>query len=319
MPFFGSSKPKKASTKSKKPSAATEPIPQSKPLFPTRPPIQAQSQYNLSSPPPNYYSPQSQQPPKPIALGSPPAPHPYRYPPAYGPGPAASQALLPLPQPPPLPTINSWPSGNPQQNKWQSCTNLAISIANPIQTYNDGLGGLQQKTTDCLNRGAALCDVIGTKFNDVISMIDDESFSGDEKELGMIFFLPKLREPCGCVMGHVNSCSCLLPRSNSHNSRRRKYHNTGYQWRLSNHQSCSNNSNHQYQLLLQSKSICQLSPTSEPQALEALPSNLPIPMSRSSILPPSISKALRSRTTHAHRCRLENGDQGYGHEIRSNR
>lgn len=194
MPFFSSSKPKKASTKSKPPSAATEPIPQSKPLFPTRPPVQAQSQYNLSSPPPNYYSPQSQRQPGPPPLGSPPAQHPYRYPPAYGPGhgPAASQALLPLPQPPPLPTNNSWPSGNPQQNNWQSCTNLAISIANPIQTYSDGLGGWQQKTTDCLNRGAALCDVIGTKFSDVISMIDGESFSGDENELGTTPFLLRI-------------------------------------------------------------------------------------------------------------------------------
>ena len=38
-----------------------------------------------------------------------------------------------------------------------------------------------------LNRGAALCDKIGDKFNDVMSLIDDETFSGNERDLVFTF------------------------------------------------------------------------------------------------------------------------------------
>lgn len=38
--------------------------------------------------------------------------------------------------------------------------------------------------TEYLNRGAALCDLISTKLDTVITLIDGERFSGDERELG---------------------------------------------------------------------------------------------------------------------------------------
>jgi hypothetical protein len=39
-------------------------------------------------------------------------------------------------------------------------------------------------TTDCLNQGAALCDQISSKLNEIITSIDGEMFSGEEKDLG---------------------------------------------------------------------------------------------------------------------------------------
>lgn len=38
--------------------------------------------------------------------------------------------------------------------------------------------------TEYLNRGVALCDLISTKLDSVITLIDGERFSGDERELG---------------------------------------------------------------------------------------------------------------------------------------
>lgn len=46
------------------------------------------------------------------------------------------------------------------------------------------------KTTRYLNRGAALCDQIGAKFNDVISLMDEECFHGGENELLVTFTSP---------------------------------------------------------------------------------------------------------------------------------
>lgn len=37
--------------------------------------------------------------------------------------------------------------------------------------------------TQYLNQGAALCDVLTSKFNDIITLIDGENWSGDEREL----------------------------------------------------------------------------------------------------------------------------------------
>ena len=51
--------------------------------------------------------------------------------------------------------------------------------------FNDGIPAWQQQGTQYLNQGAALCDLISSKFNTVITLIDGERFSGDERELAV--------------------------------------------------------------------------------------------------------------------------------------
>jgi hypothetical protein len=115
---------------------------------------------------------------------------PYRYGP---PNPvAASSPYLPLspPQSPPVsqrrPVVQHHGSASStnlvplsqrhaavQQQRSASSTNLPQASSCPIVN----------RTADYLNRGAALCDIIGDKFNNVMSLIDDEAFSGHEKDL----------------------------------------------------------------------------------------------------------------------------------------
>lgn len=42
-----------------------------------------------------------------------------------------------------------------------------------------------QLSAGYLNQGAALCDLLSSKLNSVITSIDGGVFSGDERELGM--------------------------------------------------------------------------------------------------------------------------------------
>lgn len=42
----------------------------------------------------------------------------------------------------------------------------------------------QQRATEASNQPPSLCDLIASKFDAVITSIDSESFSGDERELG---------------------------------------------------------------------------------------------------------------------------------------
>jgi len=48
---------------------------------------------------------------------------------------------------------------------------------------NDGLSPYQRHGTQYLNQGAALCDQIATKFNEVITSIDGDDFNGHESGL----------------------------------------------------------------------------------------------------------------------------------------
>lgn len=179
MTFFGKHKRKKAaSNKLVKGTASTPSLPLQASPVPAVPRITSQSSYNLAPPPP--WSPPF--PPRPQTSSAPgrwqATNLPYRYPPAVNP---ASSAYLPLPpQSPPIQS-NPWPQ---RPSKWKSSTNLPQAITNPVQTVNDGIGEWQQMTTGYLNRGAALCDLIGNKFDAVITLIDEERFSGDERELG---------------------------------------------------------------------------------------------------------------------------------------
>ncbi len=92
----------------------------------------------------------------------------------------SSQPYLPL-QAPPLRYGNT-----PHDSKWRSCTNLPTAITAPVQLIDDGIGEWQHKTTGYLNQGAAVCDLVSNKLNAVITSIDGERFSGDERELGML-------------------------------------------------------------------------------------------------------------------------------------
>ncbi|KAI9875101.1 MAG: hypothetical protein M1830_008874, partial [Pleopsidium flavum] len=141
---------------------------------------QAQTSLNLVPAPPNIYPTLHYlSPPLPSHCWPPPPPpppqSPYRYPPAGNP---MSQANL-LVQPPPPPIYGLY--GHDLKGK--SCTNLPTALTKPVQRGNDGIGEWQHRTTNCLNRGAALCDLISSKFDTVITLIDGERFSGDEREL----------------------------------------------------------------------------------------------------------------------------------------
>ena len=57
-------------------------------------------------------------------------------------------------------------------------------MTRPIQNTIDDLNDLQHKGVDLLNHKTPICDLISSKFNAVITSIDGEIFSGDEKELG---------------------------------------------------------------------------------------------------------------------------------------
>jgi hypothetical protein len=89
--------------------------------------------------------------------------------------------------PPPLPQNPQKNSGAISKLNLKSVTNL---LAGDVPAYipgarmfNDGVPALQFQGTQYLNQGAALCDLISSKFNTVITLIDGERFSGDEREL----------------------------------------------------------------------------------------------------------------------------------------
>ena len=56
---------------------------------------------------------------------------------------------------------------------------------------NTGSAALQFQERQYLNQGAALHEMISSKFNTVITLIDGENFSGDEKEL-VVYAPPQL-------------------------------------------------------------------------------------------------------------------------------
>jgi hypothetical protein len=48
---------------------------------------------------------------------------------------------------------------------------------------NDGLSPLQMQGTQYLNQGAALCDQIATKLNELITLMDGDRYNGHESQL----------------------------------------------------------------------------------------------------------------------------------------
>jgi hypothetical protein len=51
--------------------------------------------------------------------------------------------------------------------------------------FNNGVPALQMQGSQYFNQGTALCDLISSKFDAVITLIDGERFSGDERELAV--------------------------------------------------------------------------------------------------------------------------------------
>ncbi|KAI1871806.1 hypothetical protein JX265_005792 [Neoarthrinium moseri] len=68
--------------------------------------------------------------------------------------------------------------------KFGSVVDLAQELvpSNFCQSFDDGLPRWHGQATQLLNQGAALYDQIQNKFNDMMTLIDSEKFSGNEKE-----------------------------------------------------------------------------------------------------------------------------------------
>ena len=175
MPLFGRSKKRKAKTKPGKPSGSFTGFASPQPFYPN--PVYQSSHHVLPQsstwqPPPPHFPPQCL------------VPHPqtettsYRYPTTQA---HASAPYLPHydSRPPPMPQRMGG-----QQAKWSSCQNLPNTIAKPCQIVNATVN----RTTDYLNRGAALCDQAASKFNDVISLMDEENFAGNEQDLRLTYY-----------------------------------------------------------------------------------------------------------------------------------
>jgi hypothetical protein len=103
---------------------------------------------------------------------------PYRYPQA----PAHPSSTYLPPYAPQSSSLSEQTYG--QQNKWSSCQNLPNTLTRPCQVVNATVN----RTTEYLNRGAALCDQVASKFNDVISLMDEETFAGNEQDLRLTYY-----------------------------------------------------------------------------------------------------------------------------------
>ncbi|KAF7511147.1 hypothetical protein GJ744_005378 [Endocarpon pusillum] len=194
MPLFGRSKKRRSDSKPRKPSSSSPifkftrfsspqpsystPVCQSSQLVPTRSPAWQPP----PSTPPQCFVPQ---------------PNTQMVPPQYFPAPAptpahSSSPHLPRNLYPVQPSKQMY--GNQtygQQNKWNSYQNLSNTIAKPCQVVNATV----DRTTEYLNRGAALCDQVASKFNDVISLMDEETFVGNEQDLQLTYYQPPLSSP----------------------------------------------------------------------------------------------------------------------------
>lgn len=67
-----------------------------------------------------------------------------------------------------------------QHAAWNSCSNLATTAVIPA---NIRVNVTVQTSADCPTQGGVLSDIISSKLDDVISLIDDEIFTGGEEEL----------------------------------------------------------------------------------------------------------------------------------------
>ncbi|KAI9864019.1 MAG: hypothetical protein M1813_003335 [Trichoglossum hirsutum] len=90
----------------------------------------------------------------------------------------ASQSYHPL-----KPKQSEYPSrrNNP---KWNSTPNIPnMMMVSQTQSMDGGADDWRQQAAEYFNQEAALVDLISNKFDNVITLIDGENFSGDEKDL----------------------------------------------------------------------------------------------------------------------------------------
>ncbi|KAL1964935.1 hypothetical protein VTN77DRAFT_6288 [Rasamsonia byssochlamydoides] len=121
---------------------------------------------------------------------------PYSSPPVAAPAPALGPVQ---PSPPVLPYNQpvSYPPAPPEDppkrpSPWQSCVNLSGSLS---RTFHDA-GDLAYDLHDHVigsTKLTGLFDAISLKLNDIITSIDDGSFSGLENELVVALMQPVLR------------------------------------------------------------------------------------------------------------------------------
>lgn len=103
------------------------------------------------------------------------------------------QATQPVTTNKPVPMVVWQPppehrSSSPQCAMLKSTLNLGATLVAPFNaaaaSVNNLHDGLHQRTTEYMNQGAALCDIISSRLNAIITSIDGEVFSGNENELG---------------------------------------------------------------------------------------------------------------------------------------
>lgn len=81
--------------------------------------------------------------------------------------------------------VPSRPTHPPEVSAWEQ-----VPMSPPGHSGGSSrqpLNQFRQDTTNALNPDPALCDLISSKFDAIITSIDGESFSGDERELGNRF------------------------------------------------------------------------------------------------------------------------------------
>jgi hypothetical protein len=59
-----------------------------------------------------------------------------------------------------------------------------MMMVSQTQSMDGGADDWRQQAAEYFNQEAALVDLISNKFDNVITLIDGENFSGDEKDLG---------------------------------------------------------------------------------------------------------------------------------------
>ncbi|KAK0636386.1 Alpha/Beta hydrolase protein [Bombardia bombarda] len=95
-------------------------------------------------------------------------------------------ALQPSFQAAPGPNTSSGPMNNKSNLNLGSTVDLAASVfpgADIPQLFDDGLPAWYGHRTQLLNQSAALCDQISNRFSEVLTSIDRDRYTGNEKDL----------------------------------------------------------------------------------------------------------------------------------------
>ena len=110
--------------------------------------------------------------------------------------------LPPRPLPPDPPPYSLYPPERtppvtvapPSTTQPRPNANASRVTVNPVPAARDGLKQWQPKLPDVPHHRISLCDLISSKLDAIITSIDGEVFSGDERELGVWSMRMKLHE-----------------------------------------------------------------------------------------------------------------------------